>query len=60
MSTINEKVATCYYKSERTIVRNNHITKITKEIELIFCECKAKSVYYSQKNKAKKKLFKDM
>ena len=60
MSTINEKVATCYYKSERTIVRNNHITKVTKEIELIFCECKAKSVYYSQKNKAKKKLFKDM
>ena len=60
MSTINEKVATCYYKSERTIVRNNHVTKVTKEIELIFCECKAKSVYYSQKNKAKKKLFKDM
>ena len=60
MSTINEKVATCYYKSERTVVRNNHITKVTKEIELIFCECKAKSVYYSQKNKAKKKLFKDI
>ena len=60
MNTINEKVATCYYKSERTIVRNNHVTKVTKEIELIFCECKAKSVYYSQKNKAKKKLFKDI
>lgn len=31
MSTIiNEKVATCYYKSERTIVRKNHVTKITK------------------------------
>ena len=60
MSTINEKVATCYYKSERTIVRNNHVTKVTKEIELVFCECKAKSVYYSQKNKAKKKLFKDI
>ena len=60
MSTINEKVATCYYKSERTVVRNNHVTKVTKEIELVFCECKAKSVYYSQKNKAKKKLFKDI
>ena len=60
MNTINEKVATCYYKSERTIVRNNHITKVTKEIELIFCECKAKSAYYSHKNKAKKKLFKDI
>ena len=60
MSTINEKVATCYYKSERTIVRNNHVTKVTREIELVFCECKAKSAYYSQKNKAKKKLFKDM
>ena len=60
MNTINEKVATCYYKSERTVVRNNHVTKVTKEIELVFCECKAKSVYYSQKNKAKKKLFKDI
>ena len=60
MSTINEKVATCYYKSERTIVRNNHVTKVTREIELVFCECKAKSAYYSQKNKAKKKIFKDM
>ena len=55
---INEKVATCYYKSSRTIVRNNHVTKITKEIELVFCESKAKSTYYSHKNKAKKKLFK--
>ena len=61
MSTIiNEKVATCYYKSTRTIVRNNHLKVITKEVELIFCECKAKSTYYSHKNKAKKKLFKDM
>ena len=60
MSTINEKVATCYYKSERTIVRNNHVTKVTKEIELIFCECKAKSAYYAHKSKAKKKLFKDI
>lgn len=59
MSTIiNEKVATCYYKSERTIVRNNHVTKITKEIELVFCESKIKSTYYSHKNKTKKKLFK--
>ena len=58
MSTIiNEKVATCYYKSTRTVVRNNHVTKITKEIELVFCESKAKSTYYSYKNKAKKKLF---
>ena len=54
---INEKVATCYYKSERTIVRNNHVTKITKEIELVFCESKEKSNYYSHKNKPKK-LFK--
>lgn len=30
-TTINEKVATCYYKSERTIVRKNHVTKITKK-----------------------------
>ena len=59
MSTINEKVATCYYKSERTVVRNNHVTKVTREIELVFCECKAKSTYYSHKSKAKKKLFKD-
>lgn len=59
MRIVNEKVATCYYKSERTIVRNNHITKITKKVELIFCECKAKSAYYSQKSKAKKKLFRD-
>ena len=58
MSTINEKVATCYYKSERTIVRNNHVTKVTREIELVFCECKAKSTYYSHKSKAKK-LFKN-
>ena len=56
---INEKVATCYYKSERTIVRNNHLKVITKEVELIFCECKAKSIYYAHKSKAKKKLFKD-
>ena len=58
MRIINEKVATCYYKSERTIVRNNHLKVITKEVELIFCECKAKSTYYSHKSKAKK-LFKD-
>ena len=58
MSTIiNEKVATCYYKSERTIVRKNHVTKITKEIELVFCESKAKSTYYSHKINSKK-LFK--
>ena len=59
MGIINEKVATCYYKSERTIVLNNHLKVITKEVELIFCECKAKSIYYVHKNKAKKKLFKD-
>ena len=59
MKIVNEKVATCYYKSERTIVRNNHLKVITKEVELIFCECKAKSAYYSHKNKAKKKLFRD-
>lgn len=58
MSTIiNEKVATCYYKSTRTVVRNGHIVKVTKEIELTFCESKAKSTYYQHKNKAKKKLF---
>ena len=56
---INEKVATCYYKSKRTIVRNNHLKVITKEVELIFCKGKAKSAYYSHKNKAKKKLFRD-
>ena len=59
MRIINEKVATCYYKSTRTIVRNNHLKVITKEVELIFCECKAKSTYYAHKSKAKKKLFKD-
>ena len=59
MKVINEKVATCYYKSTRTIVRDNHLKVITKEVELIFCECKAKSVYYAHKSKAKKKLFKD-
>ena len=59
MRIINEKVATCYYKSTRTVVRNNHLKVITKEVELIFCECKAKSVYYAHKSKAKKKLFKD-
>lgn len=59
MRIVNEKVATCYYKSERTIVRNNHVTKVTKEIELVFCESKAKSTYYSHKSKTKKKLFKD-
>lgn len=59
MGITNEKVATCYYKSERTIVRNNHLKVITKEVELVFCECKAKSAYYSHKNKAKKKLFRD-
>lgn len=59
MSTIiNEKVATCYYKSTRTVVRNGHLVKVTKEIELTFCESKAKSTYYSHKNKAKQKLFK--
>lgn len=55
---INEKVATCYYKSTRTIVHNGHLIKITKEIELAFVESKEKSTYYSHKNKAKKKLFK--
>lgn len=59
MRIINEKVATCYYKSERTIIKNHHVTKVTREIELIFCECKAKSTYYAHKSKAKKKLFKD-
>ena len=59
MRIVNEKVATCYYESERTIVRNNHVTKVTKEIELVFCESKAKSTYYSHKSKTKKKLFKD-
>lgn len=54
---INEKVATCYYKSSRTIVRNGHLIKMTKEIELAFVESKEKSTYYSHKNKAKKKLF---
>lgn len=59
MSTIiNEKVVTCYYKSTRTIVQNNHLKVITKEIELAFVESKEKSTYYSHKNKAKKKLFK--
>ena len=60
MGIINEKVAICYYKSTRTIVNNNHVTKVTRDIELVFCECKAKSAYYAQKSKAKKKLFKDM
>ena len=59
MRIINEKVATCYYKSTRTIVRNNHLKVITKEVELIFCECKAKSAYYAHKSKVKKKLFKN-
>ena len=59
MGIINEKVAICYYKSTRTIVHNNHVTKVTREVELVFCECKAKSTYYSHKSKAKKKLFKD-
>lgn len=59
MGIINEKVAICYYKSTRTIVNNNHITKVIRDIELIFCECKAKSAYYAHKSKAKKKLFKD-
>lgn len=59
MKVINEKVATCYYKSERTIIKNHHVTKVTREIELVFCECKAKSAYYAHKSKAKKKLFKD-
>ena len=54
MSTIiNEKVATCYYKSTRTIVRNGHLVKITKEIELTFCESKEKSNYYAHKSKPK-------
>ena len=59
MRIINEKVATCYYKSTRTVVLNNHLKVITKEVELIFCECKAKSIYYAHKSKAKNKLFKD-
>ena len=59
MKVINEKVVTCYYKSTRTIVRDNHLKVITKEVELVFCECKAKSAYYAHKSKAKKKLFKD-
>ena len=59
MRIVNEKVVTCYYKSERTIVHNNHVTKVTKEIELVFFESKAKSTYYSHKSKTKKKVFKD-
>ena len=58
MGIINEKVAICYYKSTRTIVNNNHVTKVTRDIELIFCESKAKSTYYS--NKTKKSLIKDI
>ena len=60
MRIINEKVATCYYKSERTIVSNNHLTKVTRGIDWVFCECKAKSAYYAHKSKAKKKLFKNI
>lgn len=56
MSKMKEKVATCYYKSTRTIIRNNHVTKITKEIELVFVESKQKSAYYAKKSK----LFKDI
>lgn len=59
MGIINEKVAICYYKSTRTIINNNHVTKVTRDIELVFCECKAKSAYYARKSKTKKKLFKD-
>lgn len=51
---INEKVATCYYKSTRTIVRNGHLVKMTKEIELTFCESKEKSNYYTHKSRPKK------
>lgn len=57
MKRIKEKVAICYYKSSKTVIKNNHITTVTTECELIFCESKAKSKYYSQKNK-KKPLFK--
>ena len=42
MRIVNEKVATCYYKSERTIVRNNHVTKVTKEVELISVNARQK------------------
>ncbi len=56
MRIINEKVATCYYKSTRTVVRNGHLVKMTKEIELTFCESKEKSNYYA--HKSNKKLFK--
>ena len=49
MGKMNEKVATCYYKSTRTIVRKNHIKVITKEIELVFVESKQKSAYYAKK-----------
>ena len=59
MGIINEKVAIYYYKRERTIINKNHVTKVTRKIELVFCECKAKSAYYSYKSKTKKKLFKD-
>lgn len=58
MGIINEKVATCYYKSTRTIVRNNHLKIITKEIELVFTESKEKSSYYARKST--KSLFKDI
>ena len=57
MRIINEKVAICYYKSTRTVIRNSHLIKMTKEIELTFCESKEKSNYYAHKSKPKK-LFK--
>ena len=57
MRIINEKVAICYYKSTRTVIRNSHLFKMTKEIELTFCESKEKSNYYAHKSKPKK-LFK--
>ena len=45
MSTIiNEKVATCYYKSTRTVVRNGHLVKMTKEIELTFVKVRKKVI----------------
>lgn len=57
MRIINEKVATCYYKSTRIVFHNGHLVKMTKEIELTFCESKEKSNYYTHKSRPKK-LFK--
>lgn len=42
------KVAVCYINSQRTIVRNNHVTKVTDKVKLYFLETPQEAKKYKK------------